>query len=1407
MTEKTNYNPLEELRSQEAESTPELKKIREQIWKNTEDYEIKKWDTVAGIAKQRWISYTDLIDLNILLWKQFTFRWKNQSNILIKQWETIKIPKDIKEFNSNLEKIKEISRVLNLNRQVLSRDTKWIKNELSWGLFSRRIQSIWLPKVLWGFINAQRLQIDPRLPRIVDSWREVHVTCANLIRTLMAQSVNIWDLKPEEKKFLQKQNVDAWMLPEELMKIWFLQKHNLMWEFDSTRIWDIDPLKQDQKKQYDAKILELWKYLEKSWVAWSLVPYYFIHSNYKWRTWEYNRWRADKHYNTHQSMFAWNINLQLNAYEIWNVVNGKVESFWDDKQKILKQIALLENELKQSQKSIDWNKSKLLSVIKPENNPTLQSKITAIEKIIKRLSNWNEELAAKIRVEIESRNPQRIKDNISKLINYPVNDWGVEYIMSLEWWRHRALEWIKKIEQELNWKKELWEINTQDLGNILKNNESINSALSLYNKLIKRIADIKKEIQEKKDYIEWKTKDQIKQKEDHEKATKRIAELNQELTNLNKDFDIAKNKLAETLNKDSNQQLKSAIERNYKIIFTWVSFSSEVKKQEFLNALANKDMNYLSHFNIWESDIEYRRNLLWSIKKAEATIARIKQEIWLKWDSLWEINTSSLWKFISSNDAISKAIADYNKEAAKLNNINRQISSNKELLKIEKTISAIDFIANFIQVRADIWSSYSQNLRNKIYEWLEKYPDLVNIKVDWVKVNIAEQIKLFKTTKKWLIEVKPSSKIEISWPLMIDWEHQSTSEDKDRREKMNARTRMFFEFIVPQLYLPTELLEPWKDSSFRKDKFSRHQDNLKVLWVYDVRRWDTVEKVLKEQIIIYEKLDPADPKFQEKYNRFYALQIKALQLGWFLQDENTLNPWAFKINRVLPYYDSANISKLFWDYITQKKTIAKQTQESTKELKEFIDIKTYPWDVPSSIFNRIKEYVWTLENKFWKFPYLKIIKELNEYQQYLFLTQFLDQSIKTGSKSFNSWEFLRDIKPWKAFVLPLSDINNILKWIIGIHYYTWSPVYRKDVWIINLAAQTEQMRNLMRTVEFIEVHESIKQENSIFQRKNLKLWLEFVNRTTWISFAKSIWDFQIRINAISSWWTEWIKKENIEEFLAKLDSKEFKEGISNLSKSQQEKIWEDLLIADSIKKLISKPNMSKDDFASLKSYMVKLIRIDDWDMDNAVWKLLGAILLREKLNSHMQKLNWMLISSWTEPEDIYKDKDRMSEYEQAILLINHQWENNALYAFTENFLLRIIEKWFKTWVDTDAVFDESMKWKALWRIKYWQNTFISHIKSYIAQLEWKTKNPQDIAIFNKIKQFAVDFEKSDNKNQIIFDFMKDEELVKYLVDRWIHTSFIPRKDELTWGNFQKSVFNYLNKREKLAYQKYLQASR
>jgi len=57
--------------------------------------------------------------------------------------------------------------------------------------------------------------------------------------------------------------------------------------------------------------------------------------------------------------------------------------------------------------------------------------------------------------------------------------------------------------------------------------------------------------------------------------------------------------------------------------------------------------------------------------------------------------------------------------------------------------------------------------------------------------------------------------------MMIDGVHQDNHNDPDRREFMNSRTRFFWELASTQRLYFSELLEPGKDSSFRKTDFGK----------------------------------------------------------------------------------------------------------------------------------------------------------------------------------------------------------------------------------------------------------------------------------------------------------------------------------------------------------------------------------------------------------------------------------------------------------------------------------------------------------------------------------------------------------------------------------------------------------
>jgi hypothetical protein len=44
--------------------------------------------------------------------------------------------------------------------------------------------------------------------------------------------------------------------------------------------------------------------------------------------------------------------------------------------------------------------------------------------------------------------------------------------------------------------------------------------------------------------------------------------------------------------------------------------------------------------------------------------------------------------------------------------------------------------------------------------------------------------------------------------MMVDGVHMQNSDNKDRQENMNSRTRFFFELATPQRLYFSELLEP-----------------------------------------------------------------------------------------------------------------------------------------------------------------------------------------------------------------------------------------------------------------------------------------------------------------------------------------------------------------------------------------------------------------------------------------------------------------------------------------------------------------------------------------------------------------------------------------------------------------------
>ncbi len=190
--------------------------------------------------------------------------------------------------------------------------------------------------------------------------------------------------------------------------------------------------------------------------------------------------------------------------------------------------------------------------------------------------------------------------------------------------------------------------------------------------------------------------------------------------------------------------------------------------------------------------------------------------------------------------------------------------------------------------------------------------------------------------------------------------------------------------------------------------------------------------MLKREIVKYEKLDPTDPKFQEKVRFHYSLQIKALQIAGFMQDENTLNKSAVNINRAIPYYSPSNISQVFSAYIKDKRQEIHAENGRLSEMRNYITIRTLPGDTYRQIFSSIIKYTSTLGKTAERYPNIRELSRLQDYKKHLFVERFLSAAIRESG--FAARKFLENPKPYKSFVLSLESLESLSGEVLEISY-------------------------------------------------------------------------------------------------------------------------------------------------------------------------------------------------------------------------------------------------------------------------------------------------------------------------------------------------------------------------------------
>jgi hypothetical protein len=181
-----------------------------------------------------------------------------------------------------------------------------------------------LPQMLASLLSMQAREYDPELPVFVDQRNEKTASCANLIRQTYLQSCGLKNYTEAQKTMLLTPDLHAWILIRELRDTFgYEQSHaDLMNYFDLSAFHSFMPIQSSKRKAYDKRVLDLYRFLHDAAQPGTIVPMYFQGSQSKGLVMKAYR-QNDPHLNTHQTMFAGNMDWSVRAQDIPQIIDGK----------------------------------------------------------------------------------------------------------------------------------------------------------------------------------------------------------------------------------------------------------------------------------------------------------------------------------------------------------------------------------------------------------------------------------------------------------------------------------------------------------------------------------------------------------------------------------------------------------------------------------------------------------------------------------------------------------------------------------------------------------------------------------------------------------------------------------------------------------------------------------------------------------------------------------------------------------------------------------------------------------------------------------------------------------------------------------------------------------------------------
>lgn len=309
--------------------------------------------------------------------------------------------------SSSLEIDKEIKSVLFRKQNETNKDSlrKWVEHSL----FPKEVQTMWIDRFAKWFLWNMAYTYSPEHPPLRDIWWFHDINCAGTMRDTIGYSKSDNDRSKAETWYINKENIDAWKLPDELWKLWYEQIFNLMNLFNKTKIWSEQIVYPNKVDEYNSILLEIWKYLEENPEPGSFLAMYFKLSSYKWvvKKYNYDRWNGGLHINTHQARFLWNWYKEFEAHNV----------------KLVKDRKLLENDspidvfdfIANFIQSRSWYKSWLSDTTKD----TIKGNLNVLHSLIHIEINWEQ---INLWDELRKTEEERIKVNNTDTIkiSWPV---------------------------------------------------------------------------------------------------------------------------------------------------------------------------------------------------------------------------------------------------------------------------------------------------------------------------------------------------------------------------------------------------------------------------------------------------------------------------------------------------------------------------------------------------------------------------------------------------------------------------------------------------------------------------------------------------------------------------------------------------------------------------------------------------------------------------------------------------------------------------------------------------------------------------------------------------------------------------------------------------------------------------